>query len=223
MQGPIAPEANSFWAKERGPQPNSATPGLTPAMIAKIEGSRVAARKRKAARMAAIKNFVVAPVITQPLTSGQAPPTAPEAGGRPDIVNRRCREMKGTEASGHSGPLWPNDKSISLSDASHRSVGLFAIDTVNPNAWSAGADYMHRTSADVILAQEVRLPGGEPCRAAEQAARNAKWKLAVEPCLLTNKGGKSAGTAVATRSYIGMSTPRLSRPPKSYMPRGTSP
>ena len=158
--------------------------------------------------MAAIKNFVLTPVNTQSLTFGQAPPTAPRAGGRPDIISRRCRETKGREASGHNGPLWPNDKSVSLSDASHRSVGLFAIDTVNPNAWSAGVDYMHRTIADVVLAQEVRLPGGEPCRAAEQAARNAKWKLAVEPFLLTSKGGRSAGTAVATRSYIGMSTPK---------------
>ena len=43
---------------------------------------------------------------------------------------------------------------------------------------------------------------------AEQAARNAKWKLAIEPCLVTAKGGRSAGTAVATRSYIGMSVPK---------------
>ena len=67
---------------------------------------------------------------------------------------------------------------------------------------------MHRTTADVVLVQEVRLPGGEPCRAAEQAARNAKWKLAAEPCLVTSKGGNSAGAAVATRSYIGMSIPK---------------
>ena len=90
----------------------------------------------------------------------------------------------------------------------HRKAGLFAFDTVNPNAWRAGEDYMNRSSADVIFTEEVKLPEGEPCNAAEQAARNAKWKLAVEPCLVTAKEGKSAGTAVATRSYIGMSVPK---------------
>ena len=35
-----------------------------------------------------------------------------------------------------------------------------------------------------------------------------QWKLATEPCLVTGRGGNSAGTAVATRSYIGMSVPK---------------
>ena len=113
------------------------------------------------------------------------------------MCNRRHRETKGREAGGHNGPTWPNDKSISLSDVSHRKAGLFAIDTVNPNAWRAGEDYLSRTSTDVILTQEVKLPEGEPCKAAEQAARNAKWKLATEPCLVTAEDGRSAGTAVA--------------------------
>ena len=49
---------------------------------------------------------------------------------------------------------------------------------------------------------------GRATGSAEQAARNAKWKLSIEPCLVTKAGGKSAGTAVATRSYIGMSVPK---------------
>ena len=72
----------------------------------------------------------------------------------------------------------------------------------------AGADYTHRSSADVILKQEVKLPEGEPSDSAEQAARNAKWKLATESCLVTAKRGRSAGAAVATRNYIGMSVPK---------------
>ena len=65
---------------------------------------------------------------------------------------------------------------------------------------------MHRTAADVILAQEVKLPAGYPKEAAEQAARSKKWKLAIEACHITAVGGKSAGVAVATRSFIGMSS-----------------
>ena len=181
--------------------------GLTPAVTAKIEASKQAAQKRKAARMAAIRDFIPIPPDTQPLSIGQAPTTAPRGGGTPVICNRRWKETKGRQIDGPNGPKWLSDQSISLSDTTHRDAGFFAIDTVNPNAWRAGVDYMGRTAADVLLVQEVRLPGGEPCIAAEQTARNAKWKLAIEPCLRTAKGGCSAGTAIATRSYIGMSTP----------------
>ena len=159
--------------------------------------------------MQAIKDFVPTPTAaTEAEGTEQAPDTAPRGGGRPEICNRRCSETKGLKLDGFNGPAWPNDKSISLSDWSHRKAGLFAIDTVNPNAWGAGADYMNRSAADVILVQEVKLPAGDPCSSAEQTARNAKWKLSIEPCLVTAKGGRSAGTAVATRSYIGMSVPK---------------
>ena len=67
---------------------------------------------------------------------------------------------------------------------------------------------MSRTAADILLVQEVKLPEGDPCDAAEQAAGNATWKLATEPCLITAKGGRSAGTAVASRNCIGMSVPK---------------
>ena len=79
-------------------------------------------------------------------------------------------------------------------DATHREAWFFACDTVNPNAWGAGSDYMHRTAADVALAQEDKLPAGHPKEAAEQAARSKKWKLAVDVCHVTAVGGKSAGS-----------------------------
>ena len=79
---------------------------------------------------------------------------------------------------------------------------------------------MHRTSADVLLTQEVKLPEGEPSDAAEQAARNAKRKLSTEPCLVAAKGGRSAGTAVATRNYIGMSMPKAVEASQSLHARG---
>ena len=56
--------------------------------------------------------------------------------------------------------------------------------------------------------------------AAEQAARNAKWKLAAESCFITAKGGNSAGAAVATRSYIGMSLPKAVEASQSLHARG---
>ena len=104
-----------------------------------------------------------------------------------------------------------DDKSLSLLDDCHRKLGMWAIDTVNPNSWSSGAMsgamYMELSAADVILTQEVKMPHGYLRDQAEQAARNSKWSLAIEPCEVTQLGGHSAGTSVAVRSFIGMSEP----------------
>ena len=84
---------------------------------------------------------------------------------------------------------------------------MWAIDTVNPNAWSSGAIYMESSAADIIFTQEVKVPQGYLQDQAEQAARNSKWSLSIEPCEATQLGGRSAGTSVAVRSFIGMSEP----------------
>ena len=65
---------------------------------------------------------------------------------------------------------------------------------------------MARTAADFLLAQEVKVPRGYPRQAAEQAARGNKWGLSIEPCSVAKGGGRSAGTAVAARSFIGLAT-----------------
>ena len=64
---------------------------------------------------------------------------------------------------------------------------------------------MARTAADFVVAQEVKTPAGYPTDAAEQAARGVQWGLSIEPCHVTLLGGRSAGTAVAARGFIGMS------------------
>ena len=61
---------------------------------------------------------------------------------------------------------------------------------------------MAKSGADVILTQEVKVPDDLPKRVAEQAARNLKWKVAIEPCHVTPAGGRSAGTAVATNGSL---------------------
>ena len=163
---------------------------LKPEVLAKIAASREAATKRKAARTAALK--LAFPLAAAHASNGKrvlAPDTAPLEGGRPRVSNRRHAENKKAGTASAAGPAWPNDLSLAMNDVSHREAGLFAIDTVNPNAWGGGAEYLQRTSADVVLCQEVKLPHGYPCEAAEQAARNAKWKLSVEPCLVTKAGG----------------------------------
>ena len=73
-----------------------------------------------------------------------------------------------------------------------------------PECLAGGARYMSLTAADFLMAQEVRVPEGYPRQAAEQAARSEKWSLAIELCSVAKGGGRSAGTAVASRNYIGM-------------------
>ena len=109
-----------------------------------------------------------------------------------------------------------------MTDDTHRKAGFWAVDTVNPNAWGSGSDYMLMTTVDVVLTQEVKLPEGYPAVAAEQAARNKKCPLSIEPCLVTAAGGKSAGTAVATRSFIGYLCLSPLPPCSISTPRGAS-
>ena len=85
--------------------------------------------------------------------------------------------------------------------------GWWAIDTVNPNAWPAAADYLKRTSAEVVAVQEAKVEGGRHTAEAEQSIRACKWTASLEPCVMSQCGGKSAGVAVAVRSHIGLSKP----------------
>ena len=55
---------------------------------------------------------------------------------------------------------WHNEHSVSKFDTTHRKMGWWAIDTVNANAWTATADYLCTTSADMVVAQETKLLDG---------------------------------------------------------------
>ena len=146
-------------------------------------------------------------------TRPQPPSFTPRGGGRATITGKSGFGGKPTPSPteelaqyGQKGCwTWQNDASLPLADTSHRRQVWWAIDTVNANAWPVGANYMSLTVVDFLLAQEVRVAKGYPKLAAEQAARGDKWSLAIEPCAVAKAGGRSVGTAVATRSYIGMS------------------
>ena len=168
---------------------------LTPDMIANITAKREAAILRKAAKEAARTKLL--PVDLSDLNTDV---TKSASSGR-----RWKTDRQAAKTCDPTSTTWPNDQSLSAADDSHRKAGWWAIDTVNPNAWQAGAGYMETTAADIVLTQEVKIPDGHLRLQAEQSARNAKWSLAIEPCNVSNLGGMSAGTAVAVRSFIGMS------------------
>ena len=64
---------------------------------------------------------------------------------------------------------------------------------------------MEKSAADVTLVQEVKTAEVAGCCAAERAAARAGWSLSVTQAVRTDKGGVSAGVAVAARSHFGMS------------------
>lgn len=198
--------------------PSCHTAHLSPDMLATIARNKEAAKARKAKRLAEAKAKLQAAVgIDDAATPNGAPDTAPRGGGK---INRKANEQGNTSFANSNCWYWPDDASLPLADTSHREAGLWAFDTVNPNAWPAGSEYMAKSGADVILTQEVKVPADCPKLAAEQAARSLKWKVAIEPCQITPAGGRSAGTAVAARAYIGMSTPKAAEANKHLHPRG---
>ena len=181
---------------------------LSPEMVANIVAKREAAKMRKAAKAAGQAELL--PIDLQCLTACSdktAPTTGPREGGRPQISRKRDSDKPANYLHGPNAWTWPNDQSLSMADDTHRRAGWWAIDTVNPNSWQAGSSYMEASAADVIRTQELKVPDGYPREQAEQTARNSKWSLAIEPCLVSKLGGRSAGTSVAVRSFIGMSEP----------------
>jgi len=102
--------------------------------------------------------------------------------------------------------FWPLNQHVPINDLSHRDQGWWTVEAVNPNAWPAAREYMHRTSADVVLVAETKVPAQETALA-EQVARGDKWNVALQPCVVSAVGGRSSGVAVGVRKHIGLSMP----------------
>lgn len=115
---------------------------------------------------------------------------------------------------------WPDDSTLSVFDIEYRKAGWWAVDTVNPNAWSTATAYLATTSADIALVQGAKVVDGYDREAAEQAARLHKWNVSIEPCLVTKAGGKSAGAAVGAKSFIGMSMTEAVKQSQHLHPKG---
>ena len=54
-------------------------------------------------------------------------------------------------------PVWPDDGSLSAKNKDHIAAGLWAIDTINPNAWSGAGKYFEITAVDIVIAQEAKV------------------------------------------------------------------
>ena len=148
------------------------------------------------------------------------PPLACACGPAPNDGTNKSRKCRrgGKNGARHvtsvlDGPwerdslLWPSELHVRIDDDSHVKQGWWAIDTVNPNAWPAAADYLKRTSVEVVAVQDAKVESGRHIDEAEQSMRACKWTASLEPCVVSQGEGKSAGVAVAVRSHIGLSKP----------------
>ena len=102
----------------------------------------------------------------------------------PTPCRRRERPRKagvvGFEASLHEADaIWPDDGSLSMKSTQHRRKGMFAIDSLNENAWPAAEEYCGQTEADLILIQEAKI--AEPELINTEATMRAKgWSVSKE-------------------------------------------
>ena len=96
---------------------------------------------------------------------------------------------------------------IMAASTTFRACGLWAIDTANANAWSTLRNYVARSAADVVVAQELKTLAGDATLSAEDALKTLRWKGRIGPCTKGPGGGPSAGTAVLTRQHVGMTMP----------------
>jgi hypothetical protein len=86
----------------------------------------------------------------------------------------------------------------------HRKLGLWAIETVNPNSWAGGARYLEFTAADAVLFQETKLREEDARRSAEDSALNGGWEVSLSKAVVGERGGASAGVGFAIRRHLGL-------------------
>jgi len=92
---------------------------------------------------------------------------------------KAIKSAEGTTANNSSPeedpehPIWPDDGSLSAKNNDHIAAGLWAIDTINPNAWSGVRKYFEIRAADFVIAQEAKVRD-EAIDQAEQSAKLAK-------------------------------------------------
>ena len=92
-------------------------------------------------------------------------------------------------------------------DNSWQKHGLWALDTCNPNHWSAAKDKaLNRSAADIMCIQELKQSGKDCLDTIGSQARSLKWQCHASQAHAHSKFGASGGCAVAVRSGIGISS-----------------
>ncbi len=119
-------------------------------------------------------------------------------------VNGRPRQRGGRgRSSRRPNGTFELKEECDLADASHRSAGVWAIDSVNANAWPRAHEVLESSASDMALIQETKRRG-KPRQAAERQAAASRWSVSLADANLTEAGKCSAGVAAGARAHIGM-------------------
>ena len=93
----------------------------------------------------------------------------------------------------------------SILDKWWRELGMWAVETGNPNSWKSGCDSaLKRSNSDVLAVQEVRISSLERLDAASNEARRLGWNPILSPALKAGGNMSSGGGAVLARKGTGV-------------------
>ena len=76
--------------------------------------------------------------------------------------------------------------------------------TANVTAWSSASTLLQSTAADALLIQEHRLASRSACDVVEAAAIYLRWRMSLQPAVVTPAGGTSAGVGIAVARHTGL-------------------
>ena len=152
------------------------------------------------------------PVVSSARWPAGVPPLSPEThptSSLPDVPVARRRRNPRRKRTARTGYLanaqlpdrWPDD----VSYTGFRKLGLWAIDTVNPNCGKGALEHLKVTGADICLFQEFRRRDGQQCHDSAAAAKRSGWDLSITAADVTQANRCSGGLAIAARSYMGVS------------------
>ena len=131
-------------------------------------------------------------------------PPEPRSDGQPRGPRKRPRRRgHGMTAQQIRAAAAALPDTCAADDESHKPLGLWAIDSVNANAWAGALSYLELTAADVVAHQETRRTT-EQCPAAERAATHRHWKTSLAACAVTSALRNSSGVGVSARAHLGM-------------------
>lgn len=75
------------------------------------------------------------------------------------------------------------------------------FESFNGSCWSTARDYLTRSTARVVMAQELKLAGASQAEAEQWCTKNG-WQAFLTSCTHTETGQPSAGVGIFVRSYI---------------------
>ena len=141
-------------------------------------------------------------------------------GSRRRLKRKRPKRKRNRVGRGRkwSGDLQPPSH-VEAQSAWHIDEGLWALDTINPNQLSGLASYLETSNSDVVMAQEGREDDPLTLLSREASAKKCGWNLYPVPALRTEADGLSAGVAIASRAFYGMSKGCLEGVPDTFKPR----